>query len=568
MALSRVLPVLSIALVTLVANWPSLLQGFPLGHDWSFELVRISEYRTALADGQWPPYWASNLYHGHGSPVFLYYGSLYCLVASWVSLVTTFLADAANWTTVIFSGIGAWGIYLLAGSLLPEGPTSRACARMASYFYLLYPYLIGDRLIRNANAEHAALSLAPLVFFGLIHLGKFPIRGTSILAVALGLVIFAHNLTSLTIFAATCLLAPILYPPGVRSARLAHAAAGILLALLLSSFFWFPVWSMMPLVANEDATIGKFDFHNNFQYFTSYFGFKTFFSGGILTPIFMLLGCAILLLDRKFPRTLRPALSVLMLLAAGLVFLLSPYSAFVWENLPFLRFFQFPWRFMGPLAIVMAIILAIFFYRWLMERPLKDSLIWELALLAIVFLQALPVMSMYKSVHSVYGQVELEEMLHKENIKAKGLGVVVLPDHFFPLTVKAAGITSETYPLPKEPVIPDGKMLYRRDVRGGWELGVQTPRAMSFPLNLWAFPVFSASVNGKEVPLELNRSGTWSIPLAPGVSEIRVLLQPPEARVRAFWITLLFVGLGLLCRVGLCKRIGLGKPEHVTPPLE
>ena len=41
---------------------PLLLGGFPQGHDWSFELVRVAEYRAALGAGQLPPYWAENLY--------------------------------------------------------------------------------------------------------------------------------------------------------------------------------------------------------------------------------------------------------------------------------------------------------------------------------------------------------------------------------------------------------------------------------------------------------------------------------------------------------------------------
>src|SRR5258706_16477610 len=60
-------------LMCLVGVAPLLFGGFPLGHDWQYELVRVSEYQAALIAGQLPPYWSENLYAGYGSPVFFYY---------------------------------------------------------------------------------------------------------------------------------------------------------------------------------------------------------------------------------------------------------------------------------------------------------------------------------------------------------------------------------------------------------------------------------------------------------------------------------------------------------------
>jgi hypothetical protein len=54
-----------------------LLRGFPMGHDWAFELVRAWEYRMSFEAGQIPPDWAPHDYAGYGSPVFLFYAPLF-----------------------------------------------------------------------------------------------------------------------------------------------------------------------------------------------------------------------------------------------------------------------------------------------------------------------------------------------------------------------------------------------------------------------------------------------------------------------------------------------------------
>lgn len=70
--------------------------------------MRVSEFREALAAGQVPPYWSGNLYGGYGSPVFLFYAPLFSLLAA---------------------------------------------ARVGTVSFVLHPYVLGDKLVRNADAE-------------------------------------------------------------------------------------------------------------------------------------------------------------------------------------------------------------------------------------------------------------------------------------------------------------------------------------------------------------------------------------------------------------------------------
>ncbi len=49
-------------LAALISCAPLIAGGFPLGHDWTFELARVAEFSHALEEGQFPPHWAPNLY--------------------------------------------------------------------------------------------------------------------------------------------------------------------------------------------------------------------------------------------------------------------------------------------------------------------------------------------------------------------------------------------------------------------------------------------------------------------------------------------------------------------------
>ena len=110
----------------MVSCVPLLLHGYPKGHDWLFELVRISEYRSALTSGQLPPAWAENLYGGHGSPIFLFYAPIFCFLGAVISFVCRSIDAAAVVALVAFSGVGALTMWRLIRSALdPSSPNAR-----------------------------------------------------------------------------------------------------------------------------------------------------------------------------------------------------------------------------------------------------------------------------------------------------------------------------------------------------------------------------------------------------------------------------------------------------------
>src|SRR5258705_3325888 len=141
-------------LACLFGAWPLLRGGFPNGHDTLFELVRISQYREAFAAGQWPPFWSEHLYAGYGSPVFLFYAPLFSAAASVAAWLAGSVEAGATWLLVAISVVSvppAGGF--LAALLQHAGLRDSAAARIGTVFFVVHPYLLGNKLVRNADAE-------------------------------------------------------------------------------------------------------------------------------------------------------------------------------------------------------------------------------------------------------------------------------------------------------------------------------------------------------------------------------------------------------------------------------
>ena len=252
----RTLPWLAFA----VACWPLFVGGFPRGHDWSFELVRIAEYEAALAAGQLPPYWGENLYGGYGSPVFLFYAPLFSAAASLLGWVLDSATRGAALLLVLLTAVSVWTLQRMLGSAAAEGETgaaggeglTRAAARVGVYIYVLHPYLLGDKLLRNANAEFAALCLVPLALHGVLVAGSRPRAAFALLSGGLALSVLSHNLTAMVAVALAVGGALVLYLPAPSRRHWLVVGAAIAFGLALSAFFWAPAVWLAPLVSTQE----------------------------------------------------------------------------------------------------------------------------------------------------------------------------------------------------------------------------------------------------------------------------------------------------------------------------
>ena len=536
-------------LAVLISCAPLIVNGFPKGHDWTFELARVAEFSHAFEEGQFPPHWAPNLYGGYGSPVFLFYAPVFAALAAAASPLLGSTAAGASLIVVFFSFIGVLAVRRLFDAI---PAVDSQVGRIAATLFALHPYLIGDKLIRNANAEFAALCLLPIALEGLMRLERRPLRGAFVVAGGLAASLLTHNLTALVCLA--LLLGGTFWLHGWRDAARIQLAlvSGVAVGLLIAAFVWLPALTLQDAVHIDDLTRGKFDFQSQWKPFGAFFGYAHFFSTGALTPVALAfaawVGC------RRSRDAFAGRRLLMGLLAAALILigLQLRVSTPLWESLSWLPFVQFPWRLMGPLALVTAVAAGIAAAPILSRRSNRVCGCVEVAIFALCVANAWPQLAGYQSLSAVQSRV-IEKAIQPEKLRRGALNVSDL-DEYLPrganpaVWKRAARFGGRTL-LAAEPQV-EFEVLEETGSR--ISLRVDAPTGTRLRLARWYFPGWEAELDGISIPVESNPSGGIDVRLpAPG-GLFELIRRPPLSR--RIGVTLSGLGVGLWLALYFAQR--------------
>jgi hypothetical protein len=533
------LPWLAFAL----ACGPLLSGGFSRGHDWSFELVRVAEYQAALAAGQFVPHWAENLYAGYGSPVFVFYAPLFSGAAAVLAWLLGSVASGACAALIVFTGLSVWTCRGMGASACGPhaGPAAAAAARVGVYVYVLHPYLLGDKFLRNADAEFAALCLVPMVVWGVFQARERPRTGFLLVSLGLALSIVAHNLTALVAMGLG-LAAAVLDAGGRTRGSVRALAAGVAFGLLLSAFFWVPALALSSWVRMEDLLTGKFDFHRQFPDPGSLFGYARFYATGWLTPAALL--AAGVAAVRVGPGPRRRLLLGTGLAAAGLVWLAMPASTRVWETLPLLPLFQFPWRMLGPLALVTALAAALAFRALLADARPAGRIVAEVAVFALCAANALPLLARVEPLPASV-QAQLAERLSPEAVR-RGRQSVTVRDEYLPRGADPGLWESRLGGAPAVTVVSGDASIDQVDERGSQlEFRVRAGSPARLRAARWAFPGWRLEFDGSAADWRGGSDGALELSVPAGETRVLLRRRAPGVRRGALAVSVLAALAGL-----------------------
>lgn len=366
---------LVVLLICVLAVWPLVSRAsLPEGTDAELHIFRLHELSYLIRGGEFYPRWAPDFYHGFGYPIFNYYAPLTYYLALPLELlprVDAVLASKAILVVgMLLAGIGIYGFV--------RDNWGRRAGYAAAALYVYSPYLqYIDPHIRGALPEAFSFAAFPLALWALDRLRRRPSPGSWIAAtLMIAAVILSHNLMGLFFYG--LLSAWVLWQGGLVwrlnrqrgvaawSGKVSYLAAAMLLGLGLAAFFWLPVILERNAV-NLHTLIGandNYDFRTHFKGLGELMAFSRQpdwgatqspfrFNLGVAQWVGGLLGLVMLLLDRTRER----AHLIFFALASGVViFLMMPVSEPFWELIPFLPYFQFPWRLLGAAAAILAIL--------------------------------------------------------------------------------------------------------------------------------------------------------------------------------------------------------------------
>jgi hypothetical protein len=337
--------VLASALVT-----PMVFLGNASGHDFQPHLASWLEVAAQWREGTFYPSWAGGANFGFGEPRFIFYPP-----ASWI--IGAALGSVLPWRMV--PGTFIW-LAVLAGCLsmwyFAREWLSQSQVLVASLLFVANPYSLAVIYYRSDFAEFLASSLFPLLVWGTIGVVQGNWRRVPVLSfVVAGIWLTNAPAAVIATYSMVLILLVGCVIRGTFKGAL-FGALGLLGGLLVAAFYVIPAWWEQRFV--QVGTVGDINYlpENNFLFThlndPDYALFNWKISAIALTLI-ILTGVGITLCLRQRSGRSEPWWMLVSLYCAA-VFLLFPFSTYLWRYLPEMRFLQFPWRWLLAVNVCFA----------------------------------------------------------------------------------------------------------------------------------------------------------------------------------------------------------------------
>ena len=561
---SAVISHIALALIGLILIAP-LLQAAPLcTDDGALHLYRTVALDRALNDGLVYPRWFPDLAYGYGFPFFNYREPLGYYVVEALHLIGASFPLALN-LILALSAIAAGQAMMLWVSDIFD----HRAGFMAGLVYMAAPYTLIDALTRANLPEAQALALMPLILWAfrrlLIAGGR---RYFALATLSYAALLLTHNISSL-IFT-PILLAYCILRISTRGPRPAVRVAlfAIALALALTAFFWLPAlaegnYAQLYLT---HSTHGN-DYHFNFLPLAEMFSGPGTSDPTLLNPplrillgwpqaLFAVAGVAVI--GKLKTREQRSHI----IAAAGLlivcVFMALSISLPVWDNLPLIRFVQFPWRFVGrailPAALLAGAATYAVTHSSLVTRHSSLSIALPLCLAVIVLASATP--QLYPRVCTIKPDLTITDVFNYERTTGH-IGVDPL-GAYLPATVKdrptgspleaqyARGVTIQRL---DRTVLPNGTQILSEAYQPNHAaIDLDTPNNFRATYLTFDFPGWQIRIDGQPTPImPSDPAGLITFDVPAGSHHIEVAFG--STPIRTFAEILSLASLGVLVAV-------------------
>lgn len=534
-------------LVGAIAAWPFLTYpSLPVATDAELHVFRIAELGYNLRAGNPYPRWAANFYHGYGYPIFNYYAPLTYHLGNWVTLFQP--ENAVAGAKILFVSaalLGAVGAYLLGRDYGGQkgGVLGAAAFTFSPYLVLINPHVRGDL------PEVFALALVPWALWSWERLwttGGKAMFLTAILSAVTTLL--SHNLTGLTTMLLLMALSAWYWLVGKNRARFGWTFLAGLLVVALTAFFWLPFLLERSFIHLNVTGEGHYDFRNHFVLWRDLLAFLRPLDWGAATnnppmsagPLGVLLAVAGFSVTMIWRKQNRRRVCFYLLGATLCIWLITPGSRLFWEAMPGMAFYQFPWRFLGPLAALLVPLVASLGN---VTLPDKHHALLLVVLCGALLITAMPGLYPMPWI-SDFGPVNPLTLLDFE-LQGRWRGTTSTDD-FLPTTVDVIpGPTQSVLDSYRSSVIDrvnrntlpeNSTVTVLEDAPWRNRFAVQSSNYFLLRLYLFYFPGWTAYVDGRETPIEIAEpEGFVTVRVPDGQHEVLLSFEDTLPRT-AGWI--------------------------------
>lgn len=553
----------------------------PMTADAMLHLHRMVSAGLSLNNGVYPR-WAPHLHAGFGYPLHNFYTPLWHIIGG--ALYITFDFDAVDlWLAAQAAGVllCAPGAYLFTRTF-----ASRPAALVAAAAYTWSPIRFREIWDQGNVSQLIGMALIAWVFWGIARLAKNPSPGRVATAgLLIAALILTHHPTAFYVlpFAGIyTLVAGSLAGENNqdRQRRIAICIAAYALAIVISTIYWLPSLTEVQYTQLDNSISAAFDVRNHFKDLSEILGptpvlDRTAYNPyrplniGIVQVIFAALGFLVALWPQnQLNKWQRGTVITSSIALMGCIFLMTDFSLWIWENVPFAERLSFPWRLLGMTAFLVVPANAI----WIDVLSPKWKL--SLAISAIVLI----VVSMLPAAYPLGGYFPPFE------------GKVTAADAQRYEEIGVLGITGENEYLPKwtdfenrpaarpdyalyenldwfftiwDASIPETatvQQLEKSAHRTGEAFEIQAEAPFSLQIRQMYFPGWKATLDGKETQVKpTGKQGLATVEIPAGSHTLEIWYDGTRNQKISIWVT----GVGLLICAGL--YIWRYKTPHPKP---
>jgi len=359
----KILPIIIVVLFAVIAGFSLLHKGLLPTHDGEYHVVRFFLFNESINDGNLYPRWAAHLNNGFGVPLFNFVYPLPNYVASVLHLVNISFIDSFKISMFVATIIGGIFFYLWTKEFW-----GRLGGIVSSVFYTFSPYHFVDIYIRGSVGEVWALGFFPAFLWAYTKFVKSKRKVFLIFSsIFLALIIFSHNILALMFFIFS--LSYIVFLICIEKNRkylILSSFILIFLGLGLSAIFWLPAIYEAKYVTGLQIFDVTSHFPDLYQLLIPSWG--SGFSGagmqnelsyqiGVANLLAISLTTIVIFLQVKRKNKRLPYTLFFLACFIFVFFLMLSISKPVWKIIPFMNYFQFPWRLLS-LEILFASFLA------------------------------------------------------------------------------------------------------------------------------------------------------------------------------------------------------------------
>lgn len=508
----RFFPYIVIILVGLFIGIPLLQPGIYPTHDSEYHIIRFYEFFQTLKDGNLYPRWAPDLNNGFGVPLFNFVYPLPNYIASLFHFLGFSFIDSFKISMVVALLLSGVLFYLWMREFI-----SKNASIIASLLYISAPYHLLDMVIRGSIGEVWALAFFPGFLWAITHYKKhYNVLYFNFSIVFLSLTIFSHNILALMFFCFTLFYSWWL-GYFTNKALLKEWFFIVGMSLFISSIFWLPALVEKQYVTGLEVYDVKTNFLDLSQLLIPSWG-SGFFNSDInpmsvqiglanIVIIFVSLGVSIM--QKKYRKYL---LFFLAALFATLI-LMFPISEPIWRTIPLINYFQFPWRLLS-LVIILISALGGFVCESMRPRWLG----WGLALLSLVLAFGYRTPAHFFNRDDNY-YISRDNFIHGTNS----------PGNFFNTT------WYKSKPLAQTKVVSSKDIEVSHLLVKGqhYSFLVHNLIESNLVVNTAYFPGWKAAIDEKEVKTGYNKDGLLTFRVPPGNHAIVVWFGNTPVRLLA-----------------------------------